>query len=307
MMIDCHVHLQPHGEKPPMTLARIEEYVRVAQSRGVERICITEHLSRFEEASIMLYGWWDDDPDPTLAAIVKQAWHDTVSGSVADYVRVVEQAKRAGLPVLLGLEMDWIHGREETLRKFLAPYDWDIVLGSVHYIGAWGFDDTRFIEEWSKRDVASAWADYASLVRELAESGLADVLSHPDLPKVFGHRPSDETPLHDAILHGARSTDCAIELNSNGLRKRCAEIYPSKPMLTRAREHGLPITFASDAHTPDRAGANFEELVGWARDAGYAEASYFESRKRIDYPLPPSSSRESAIQSEARVSNSTQL
>jgi histidinol-phosphatase (PHP family) len=190
------------------------------------------------------------------------------------------------LPVLLGLEMDWIHDRADVLREFLAPYDWDIVLGSVHYIGAWGFDDTRFIDQWAKRDVAAAWADYAALVGELAETGLADALSHPDLPKVFGHRPPDETPLHDAILEGARATGTAIELNSNGLRKRCAEIYPSMPLLQRARTYGLPITLASDAHTPDRVGANFDDLVAWARTAGYEEASYFEARERRAYALP---------------------
>jgi histidinol-phosphatase (PHP family) len=284
-MIDCHTHLQPHGQAPPMTVARIEEYVRVAHSRGVERICITEHLFRFEEAFRLLHGWWDDDPDPTLSGMVAQYWGDDVSGSVADYVRVVEEAKRAGLPVLLGLEMDWISGREDSLRKFLAPYDWDIVLGSVHYIGAWGFDDSRFLDEWSRRDVASAWAGYASLVRELALTGLADALSHPDLPKVFGHRPPDETPLHDAILEGARATGAAIELNSNGIRK-CSEIYPALPLLERARAYDLPITLASDAHTPDRTGENFADLVAWARRAGYEEASYFETRKRRAYALP---------------------
>ena len=283
-MIDCHTHLQPHGEAPPMTLARIEEYVRAAESRGVERICITEHLFRFEEAYRMLHGWWDDDPDATLGGMVNQYWQDHISGSVADYVRVVEEAKRAGMPVLLGLEMDWIPGRADVLRSFLAPYDWDIVLGSVHYIGAWGFDDTRFLDQWSKRDVAGAWGDYASLIRQLAESGLADALSHPDLPKVFGHRPADETPLHDAILEGARVHGTAIELNSNGIR-RCNEIYPAMPLLRRAHEYGLPITLASDAHRPDRVGANFEDLVSWATTAGYEEASYFEARKRRTYRL----------------------
>jgi histidinol-phosphatase (PHP family) len=301
-MIDCHTHLQPHGEKPPMTVERIEEYVRVAESRGVERICITEHLFRFEEAYAMLHGWWDDDPDPALGAIVSKAWGDTVSGSVADYVRVVEQAKRAGLPVLLGLEMDWIHDRADVLRSFLAPYDWDIVLGSVHYIGAWGFDDTRFLEQWRIRDVAGAWADYAALVRELAETGLADALSHPDLPKVFGHRPPDETPLHDAILEGARSSGTAIELNSNGLRKRCAEIYPSLPLLERAHGYGLPITLGSDAHTPDRTGANFDDLVGWARAAGYEEGSYFEARERRAYALPAQKSVPDAPHTSSRTS-----
>ena len=158
------------------------------------------------------------------------------------------------------------------------------MLGSVHYIGAWGFDDPRFIDEWSKRDVAGAWEDYGRLVDELASTGLVDVLAHPDLPKVFGHRPANETPLHDAILAAATAYGAAIELNSNGIR-RCNEIYPAMPLLERARRLGLQITLASDAHTPDRVGANFDDLVAWARSAGYGEASVFVGRKRRAYPM----------------------
>jgi histidinol-phosphatase (PHP family) len=283
-MIDCHTHLQPHGEQPPMTRERIDEYVRVGAERGITQICITEHLFRFEEAYKLLYGWWDEDPNPRLASIANEYWREHVSGSMADYVRLIEGAKSAGVPVLLGLEMDWIHGREETLRKLLAPYDWDIVLGSVHYIGAWGFDESRLIDEWSRRDVVAAWSDYGALVRELAETGLADALAHPDLPKIFGHRPADETPLHDAILAGASVHRTAVELNSNGLR-RCNEIYPAMPLLERARKLGLPITLASDAHTPDRVGANFDDLAAWARQAGYDQALTFVARQPIPYAL----------------------
>jgi histidinol-phosphatase (PHP family) len=267
-----------------MTRERIDEYVRAGAARGVTTVAITEHLFRFEEAYELLYGWWDEDRDRVLASMAQQYWRDHVSGSIVDYVRLIEEAKSAGVPVLLGLEMDWIHGREDALRRFLAPYDWDIVLGSVHYIGAWGFDDSAFIDEWSRRDVAQTWGDYGALVRELAESGLADVLAHPDLPKVFGHRPADETPLHDAILAGASAHRTAVELNSNGIR-RCKEIYPAMPLLERAHALGLPVTLASDAHTPDRVGANFGELVAWARRAGYEEAVSFVGRRAEAYAL----------------------
>lgn len=283
-MIDCHVHLQPHGQAPPITRERIEEYVAVARKRGIEAICLTEHVFRFEEAFTLLHGWWDDDPDPMLASLARQYWADHVSGTLADYVRVVEDAKRAGLPVRLGIEMDWIAGREDVLRKILAPYDWDIVLGSVHYIGAWGFDCHEFMAEWDKRDVADVWRDYGLLVRDLAASGLADVIAHPDVPKVFGHRPADETPLHDLIIEGATLHRTAIEINSNGIR-RTGEAYPAMPLLERAHASGLPITLASDAHTPDRVGADFGKIAAWAKRGGYAEASAFTSRTRETYAL----------------------
>ena len=288
MLVDCHIHLQPHGEKPPMTRERIDEYLRVAEESGVDAICITEHLFRFEEAYKALYGWWDADPDPRLAGMVAHYWKDHVSGSVADYVRVVEAAKSAGLPVYLGLEMDWIPGKGDILRDFLAPYDWDVVLGSVHYIGAWGIDDNLFLFEWEKRDVTQAWSDYGALMKELAETGLADVLTHPDVLKKFGHRPADETPLHAAIVEGAVSTGTAIELNTNGLRCR-TDIFPALPLVERAYTAGLPITLASDAHYPKHVGHAFNEASAWARIAGYDEASYFVGRQRRTYTLRESS------------------
>ncbi|MBF6600015.1 MAG: PHP domain-containing protein [Dehalococcoidia bacterium] len=268
-----------------MDRARIMAYVEAARARGVTHVAFTEHLFRFREAFELLYGWWDDDPDPALAKLACAYWQDHVSGSVADYVREVEAAKRDGLPVLLGLEMDWIHGRADDLARFLAPYDWDIVLGSVHYIGSFGFDDERFRAEWDRRQTSTVWHDYGVLVGELAASGLADVLSHPDLPKVFGHRPQSETPLHDAILTGASGAGTAIELNSNGLRK-CGEIYPALPLLQRAHDLGLPVTLASDAHTPARVGEDFAALAAWARRAGYASATSFVQREPQTYALP---------------------
>lgn len=285
-MIDCHTHLQPHGEQPPMTRERIDRYVAVAAERGVRALAITEHLFRFREAFDLLYGWWDADADPALARLAHAYWRDHVSGSMADYARTIEAAKSAGMPVLLGLEMDWIPGREDDLRKLLAPYDWDVVLGSVHYIGAFGFDDESFVHEWDRRATEDVWRDYGALVRQLGESRLADVISHADLPKVFGRRPADEAPLHDAIIEAATRGSAAIELNSNGLRKPCHEIYPAQPLLRRARAAGLAITLASDAHTPERAGENFGRLVAWARDAGYDEAAGFTARRRQPYALP---------------------
>lgn len=293
MYVDSHVHLQPHGEQPPMNRARIELYVESAHAHGVETVAFTEHLFRFREAYELLEGWWydDKDGDPALAAATKQYIEDHVSGTVADYVREIEAAKADGLPVLLGLEMDWLHGHGDELRRFLAPYDWDIVLGSVHWIGPWGFDEgppSPQWDEWERRDIDQVHADYAGLLRELAASGLCDVLAHPDLPKLFGHRPPSFTPLHDAIVEAASSGGCAVEANARGYRKPIAEPYPAPPVLERARASGLAITLASDAHAPEQVGERFDELAAWVARAGYEEFTSFRERKPAAHALPRS-------------------
>lgn len=289
MYVDSHVHLQPHGAQPPMTRQRIERYVEAGRGHGVTAIAVTEHLFRFREAFELLAGWWERDPDPTLARLTHEYWRDHVSGTMAEYVRTVEAAKAAGLPVLLGIELDWIAGRGDDLRALLAPYDWDIVLGSVHWIGAWGFDQIEREEqrlEWGRRDTDAAFEAYASLLRDLAASGLCDVLAHSDLPKIAGHRPRTVTPLHTAIVGSAAGASCAVEINSNGYNKPCAEPYPALPVLERARHAGLAITLGSDAHWPERVGERFDDLAALAARAGYEQFVTFEARRAVAHALP---------------------
>jgi histidinol-phosphatase (PHP family) len=261
----------------------------------VEQIAVTEHLFRFREAFDLLYEWWETDAaHPALAAATRAYWEGHVSASIADYARTIEACKSAGLPVRLGIEMDWVPGRADDLRRFLEPYDWDIVLGSVHWIGAWAFDTGApvYLAEWERRDVDGVFADYAGLLRDLATSGLCDVLAHPDLPKLFGHRPTSFTPLHSAIVDGAAEGGCAVEINSNGLNnKSCAEAYPALPVLERARESGLAITLASDAHRPEKLGQYFDDLAALAARAGYQEYASFERRRPVAHALQTAAAR----------------
>lgn len=251
-----------------MDRARLEAYVDAARRNGVERIAVTEHLFRFREAYELLYGWWDDDPDPQLAAAARAYWDDHVNASMAEYVRLVEEAKRDGLPVLLGIELDWIPGREDTLRRVLAPYDWDVIVGAVHWIGAWGIDLTPDDGVWAVRDVDETHAAYVSLLTDLARSGLCHVLAHPDLPKIFGHRPRSWETLHRGIV-AAAAGGIALEVNANGIRKPVGEPYPAAPVLEEAARRGVPITLASDAHRSEDVGHHFADIVDHARLAGY--------------------------------------
>jgi histidinol-phosphatase (PHP family) len=286
MVVDAHVHLQPHGEQPPVDRARIEQYVAQARENGVETVVFTEHLFRFHEALAALAGWWEDDPDPHLAALTGAYWQDEVNLSLPEYVRLVEEAKADGLPVRLGLEVDWLPNRVEALRALLAPYAWDCLLGSVHQLGAFQIDHPGFRAEWDRRGTEAVWEEYARWVEDLAAAGLVDVLAHPDLPKVFGRRPAEPGAVHERIVRAAAGGGLALEINTNGLRKRAAEIYPHPEMLRLAHAAGVPVTLASDAHSPERLGADFPAAAALARAAGYEQYRVFVRRAPRDEPLP---------------------
>jgi histidinol-phosphatase (PHP family) len=275
--VDSHIHLQPHGERPPVDRALLQRYVDAGAANGVATLAITEHLFRFREAYDLLAGWWESDPNPRLRSMTERYWADHVTLSLPAYVNLIETAKRDGLPLLLGMEMDWIPGRADDLRALLAPYDWDVILGSVHWIGAFAFDDPDQAAEWQNRSVDSVFAEYAALVAELASSGLADVLAHPDLPKLFGHQPNNIAGFNSTIIEAARRAGCAIEINTSGLRKE-GGIYPSAAFLCNARKAGVPTSLASDAHIAERVGDRFDQGAEHARSAGYREWISFSRR-----------------------------
>src|SRR4051812_9857073 len=131
---DYHMHttLCGHAE------GSIDEYVARAAELGLDEIGFSEH--------IYLYHLPPERRDPEIAPREEE---------MAVYVRMVEdaRARHPGIPIRLGLEADYIPGREETLSRILQSFPFDYVYGSVHFIGDWGFDDSRYLSEYEKWDI----------------------------------------------------------------------------------------------------------------------------------------------------------
>ena len=152
----------------------------------------------------------------------------------------------------------------------------------MHYVSdSWAIDDPQKLSEWEHRNADEVWTAYFDRLTMAAETGFFEIIGHVDLPKKFGHLPpSDCTSLYERFLIAAKKHDCAIELNTAGLRKDCQEIYPSRRILELAFQKGVPITFGSDAHAPKEVGINFAEAMQLACSVGYQESCRFAQRKR---------------------------
>jgi histidinol-phosphatase (PHP family) len=204
------------------------------------------------------------------------------AGELDEYVAMVRQAQKdyPRLIIRLGLEVDYLPGKEDWIRDLAARHPWDYFIGSVHYVSDdWAIDDPQKLSEWKHRNPNEVWAAYFNRLTLAAESGLFEIIGHADLPKKFGHRPpADYAVLCEKFLNAAKKRDCAIELNTAGLRKDCREIYPGRRVLELAYAKGVAITFGSDAHAPEQVGMNFAEAVQLAREVGFKESRRFVHR-----------------------------
>ena len=288
-MIDLHTHLWEHGPGPlRVERGRLEAYCDRAAARGVTTIAVTEHLERFRQARDLLGDAWQDDPRAELRGHMDRVFDEEQGADLDDYVVALRQAQVDGLPVLVGVELGWWPNRVEALTDVVAHYPFDVVLGSVHNLGAWMFDaydDPAVAAEWERLDAEDVWEDYTAAVEGLAATGLCDVLAHVDLVKITGTRPDRMAEFQDRLIDAAAAHDLAIEVSSAGLRKPVNEIYPTAAMLPAMHQREVPVTLGSDAHRlADVANAN-ADLRRQITAAGYDRAATYRRRQRELVPL----------------------
>lgn len=269
MIVDYHMHLRAPkaGGSEPLdhTLEAVERFADRALERGVDEIGFTEHVYYFRQT--------------------RAIWHlpyhlERCSYDLDAYVGVLLDARARGLPVKVGLELDHVPGRQDELAELLAPYPWDFLLGSVHEVLDFTVDQEPGI--WERLPVEEVWRGYVRSVLELAGSGRVDVMSHPDLAKIYGRRPDPPVldELHEELARGLAVAGVAAEVSTAGLRKPVREIYPSGALLEAFARHGVPITIASDAHEPHLVGEDFDRALELVRGAGYDTISVFDRRER---------------------------
>jgi histidinol-phosphatase (PHP family) len=273
VIVDYHMHLRDRSGGEPdrhYTAARAEQYADQARAAGVDEIGFTEHVYRFRQT----------------AALWEIEWMRERSVDDLDrYVGAVDEAKQRGLPVKLGLEVDYFPGLERELAALLEPYPWDYLLGSVHFVDGFAVDQEPGLVH--KLPVGEAWRRYFVWLRNAARSGLFDVLSHLDLVKFFGLRPDSEQLhfLHVETADAIEAAGVCVEVSAAGLHKPVGEVYPDRELLAACYQRGVPITLASDAHEPAHVARDLDRAVEHARAAGYETVTVFEGRERRQEPL----------------------
>ena len=288
-MLDYHLHLWPHSEhETPLRPDQLAEYCARAEAAGVTELAVTEHLFRFRQADALLGGFWDDERTPAaLAESMAEYWKFHATADLDAYVECAQAAKDAGLPLVIGLEVDYYEGRMDAVADLLAGYPFDVLLGSVHWVGGWRFDDLDdpvSMAEWSARQVDDCWEAYTEALEELAASGACDVLAHPDLIKVAGYVPAAPAEWWDRIAEAAAASGMAAEVSSAGWRKPVGEQYPAQGLLERFVARGVPLTTASDAHRLEHVADRADDLRAVLGAAGAGVLQGY--RGRAAYPVP---------------------
>ena len=245
-----------------------------------------DYIERGIELGLREIGFSDHNPLPGgRSSNVRMA-----EAELDYYVERVTELRfryRGKIDVMLGLEMDYLEGLEDYLAQQLARYPWDYVIGSIHFL------DNACREATCPKifsgDVRKHYARYFESLRQLARSGLCDIIAHFDVAKRTGHLPGErEAEDITRTLQEIKTAGICMEINTSGYRH--SELpepqpYPMLPIVEEALALDVPLTVNSDAHAPDQVGFKFREIETFLKRKNCEQLAKFDLRKRTMYAL----------------------
>lgn len=205
-----------------------------------------------------------------------------IHNMVEKVIRLKEETK--DLRIRLGVEVDYIEGMEKETEKLIKSLPLDYVIGAVHFVGGWYYNtDTS---AYSPEELSKAFSLYFNAIQKSAKSGLFDIIAHPDLIKKQGFVPKESlVSLYHETAKVFHDSNVAIEINTNGINKPCADNYPSSDFLLECFNQNVPVTLSSDAHKAKLLGQYFSQGYDLLKITGYNETAHFAGRKRTLCPI----------------------
>jgi len=250
-MIDLHNHtiLCNHAN------GSLDEYIQKAINKGITIYGFADHAPMEYDYKYRM-GFEEMD--------IYERWIDNL-------------IQKYPIKILKGYEVDFT----PMIDKRVLDRDVDYLIGSVHFLDNWGFDNPEFLSEWKNRDIDDVYKEYFKLIEQLAQSGLFDIVGHLDLIKVFNFKPSTDIKiLAKNAIEAIADNKLVVEINTAGLRKAVKEPYPGVSLLEMIKKYNIDITFSSDAHNPNQVGLYLKECYDLAKLLGFNKVAYFEDREK---------------------------
>lgn len=257
-MFDFHLHSSVSFD----STCSAQNIINAAKDAGLKEICFTDH--------------YDFNDDPT-----KQ--HDFFT--IEQYRSVYDNIDSNGILVRKGVEFGLTHWNQKELEDLLSSYNFDFVIGSVHFAG--GFDP-YFKEFWTHNGFDEGFEKYLlQTLKCVKVQNNFDVLGHINYVCKSEHNPTkqplrynDYIDICDEIMKTLVENGKGMEINTSG-KDRVGEFLPSYDFIKRFKELGGEIiTVGSDSHDNTRVGQYIPEALEICKEV-FGYVCTFENRKPI--------------------------
>ncbi len=225
-------------------------------------------------------------------------------GEYYNEINRLKQEYAGKLDIYCGLEADYFPDIFEEVRALYSGFQWDYIIGSIHFIGVrpngrrWCIDGPHeeFVGGWRELmncDPLLPIRQYFETTREMVRVMKPNIIGHVDKIKIQ-HRPDCMVPdTHPffreqlmATLEEIAATDCIVEVSTRGIQKgQTDDYFPSRWAITQMQKMGIPVTISSDAHSPDALAFGFNQAETMLREAGYRTVMLLKDGQWEERPL----------------------
>lgn len=247
-MKDLHIHI----ERGPYTKQWIDRFVEQAVKMNMEEINLLEHSIRIKE----FHPAFEEARKYNL---YQKRWFEgkrTQAHTMAEYKSLIEEIRSADYPIKIhfGLEICWFEQHKDFIRDLVSDGYFDYLIGSVHWIDNWTFNQRKY--QWLGRDVNNIYKRYYEMSNTLVESGIFDIIAHPDLVRCHAIYPDyDLSETYQSLCEKAKAHHVMLEMNTSkglGINRQFLEI---------AKQSGVTFSTGSDAHRPEDVGRGIKEVT----------------------------------------------
>jgi histidinol-phosphatase (PHP family) len=253
---DLHSHVCPSSAR---------QMVQAARHRGLRVLGLSEHVFQMKEAR------------PTLT-------HLELEGPLLTFATYIEAvhaaASQSDFDAHVGLEVDFIPGKNELIQSSIQGYAWDFLIGSVHEIDGVQFETNR---KWSREEGEALWLRYFELLRGIVNSGRFSLVSHPVRLRVNNpHLPPTFDEELERLAAEATQNDVALEINGYDVLN-----YPSlvRQLAKACALQHTPISVGSDAHIPKEIAQAHQQTEQILREAGITKIRIWKQMAAEEYGI----------------------
>lgn len=246
-MKDLHIHI----ERGPYTVEWIEQFIDKAVKANLDEICLLEHSIRFK------------DFHPTFKEAreyskYQREWFEgkvQTAHTLDEFKVLADKIRTRDYPIRVsfGLEICWFEQHQDTIRRLTADGFFDYLLGSVHWIDNWTFNQRKY--QWLGRDFNHIYKRYFEMQNSLVESNIFNILAHPDL--ITCHSLYPDYNLEDTyrkLCENIKSHNMLLEMNTSkgpGINEQFLKI---------AKNIGVGFSTGSDAHRVEDVGRHIKDV-----------------------------------------------
>lgn len=223
-----------------------EDYVKEFIKLGIKKIAFTDHAPMKEQIDTRKY----------MRMEYSQAKEYIQS------INLLKEKYKSIIDIQTGFEVEYLPGQEKNLFELKEMTD-KLILGQ-HFV--YNSDKTTLkvfrIDDFDYDDMIR----YANYIKEAMETGLIDILAHPDVfmlsCKYFGKAERDASEI---ICKSAEKTKIPLEINLAQVQALVSNPnvktqYPVRDFWEIASHYNVNVIYGIDAHNKDQI-VNFEKSI----------------------------------------------